>query len=326
MPDAMMFNERISRIYVTPNKKSVVKKRADQSYKVVDNLQLVNKKCRGKYSWPQLKVDNSHEKPWLIFHGKISQKCGRRTISKVVTQPYKSLYYGLREALKKEGITLQGGLRLAPLPPRAKRFYTHFSDTLEKIVSTTAKKSNNLYARHLMLLLGAKCYGAPATLEKGRRAVKHTLESYGIVSKEPYFIDNGCGLSRKATLSARFLSSLFIHAFKHDGKRWMRTLSIAGVDGTIRKRFRGTKVAKHAWMKTGTLNHAKNIGGYVQSKEGKYYTVVILVNSKKGNWRASFLENEVIKWVRSYHTPKPTPSVVPKEKNVTQAPLSEALF
>jgi len=80
----------------------------------------------------------------------------------------------------------------------------------------------------------------------------------------------------------------------------MNTLSIAGVDGTIKKRFRGTIVKNHAWMKTGTLKRVKNIGGYVKSKIGKLYTVVILVNSKKGNWRASQLQNIIIKWLVAY--------------------------
>ncbi len=54
----------------------------------------------------------------------------------------------------------------------AKELFTHYSDTFEEIVSKTAKESNNLYARHLLLLVGAKLYGAPATLQKGRDAIR----------------------------------------------------------------------------------------------------------------------------------------------------------
>jgi len=325
MPDAMMFNERISRVCVTPNKHSVVKKTVDNSYKVVDQLKLVNKKCRGKYSWPHVKIDNSHTMPWLILHGKISKKCGKRTISKVITKPYQSFYYALCEALKKQGITVEGTLRLKPLPLKAKRYYTHFSDTLEKIIAKTAKKSNNLYARHLMLLLGAQQFHAPSTLKKGQDAIDGILRKNGVFGNESYLIENGCGLSRKAKITAKLLSRVYEHAYTRYGKRWMQTLSIAGVDGTIRKRFRGTKVAKHAWMKTGTLKHVKNIGGYVQSQEGKYYSVVILVNSKKGNWRASFLQNEIIKWLRSYHF-KGATSMRSLEEDASSNTLDAALY
>jgi D-alanyl-D-alanine carboxypeptidase/D-alanyl-D-alanine-endopeptidase (penicillin-binding protein 4) len=72
------------------------------------------------------------------------------------------------------------------------------------------------------------------------------------------------------------------------------------VDGTIKRRFQGTKVRKRAWMKTGTLKRVKNIAGYVKSRKGKYYTVVIIVNTKKGRWRAAKLENDIIKWLVDY--------------------------
>jgi hypothetical protein len=44
----------------------------------------------------------------------------------------------------------------------------------------------------------------------------------------------------------------------------------------------------------------KNIGGYVKSRKGRLYTVVILVNTKQGNWRASQLQNNIIKWLVNY--------------------------
>ena len=300
MPDAMMFNERISTICVAPNKDLVSKKTPDGSYKIINKLQRVNKPCRGRYSWPGVKIDKSNAIPRVWLQGKISKKCGKRNICKVVTKPYKSFYYALKEKMKSEGITVKGNMRVRKVLPNAKYLFAHYSNTLEKIVSKTAKKSNNLYARHLLLILGAKMYGAPATLTKGRRAVESILRAKGALGYGELKIDNGCGLSRSAKLTAKLLSGMYENAYKRYGMRWMQTLSIAGVDGTIKKRFRGTPVKNRAWMKTGTLKRVKNISGYVKSKSGKLYTVVILVKSNRGNWRASKLENDVIKWLVSY--------------------------
>jgi D-alanyl-D-alanine carboxypeptidase/D-alanyl-D-alanine-endopeptidase (penicillin-binding protein 4) len=113
-------------------------------------------------------------------------------------------------------------------------------------------------------------------------------------------IDNGSGLSRTSKISAKILADMYDHAYKRYGKRWMKTLSIAGVDGTIKRRFRGTSVRNRAWMKTGTLRRTKNIGGYVKSKSGRLYTAVILVETRKGNWRASALQNNILKWLVGY--------------------------
>ena len=300
MPDAMMFNERVSTICVTPNKNDITKKSADGSYKIINKLQRVNKPCKGRYSWPGVKVDKTKVMPSVLLQGKISQRCGRRNICKVVTKPYKSFYYALKDKLKEADIIVSGNMRLRKVPQNAKLLFTHYSKSLEEIISKTAKKSNNLYARHLLLTLGAKMYGAPTTVDKGRKAVKSILRSHGALGDGILNIDNGSGLSRTAKLSAKILADMYDDAYRRYGMRWMKTLSIAGVDGTIKKRFRGTVVKNRAWMKTGTLKRTKNIGGYVKSISGQLYEVVILVQSKRGNWRASQLQNQVIKWLVTY--------------------------
>ncbi len=300
MPDAMMFNERISTICVTPKKNAVTKKVPDGSYVIQNKLQRVNKPCKGRYSWPGLRIDEKSATTQVILRGKISKNCGTRNLCQVITKPYKSFYYALKDALNKKGVKVSGGMRLNKVPKGAKKIFTHYSYSLEKIISRTAKKSNNLYARHLLLFLGAKMYGAPATLSKGRQAVEYILKSRGALPKSTLSIDNGCGLSRTAKLNAKLLASVLDDGYTRYGMRWMKTLSIAGVDGTIRRRFRGTVVRNRAWMKTGTLKRVKNISGYVKSKNGRYYTTVILVNSKAGNWKASQLQNRVIKWLVGY--------------------------
>lgn len=297
MPDAMMYNERISTVCVIPKQKRTTKKGADGSYKIIDKLQIVNKPCKGKYSWPAVRIDKSHVMPTVLLQGKLSMRCGQQNICKVVTKPYLSFYYALKDKLKNAGVSVSGNMRLRKVPQQAKLLFTHYSRSLEKIVSRTAKKSNNLYARHLLLFLGAKMYGAPATVEKGRKAVKQILREKGALSEGMLKIDNGSGLSRSARLSAKILVDMYDDAYRRYGQRWLNTLSIAGVDGTIKKRFRGTVVKNRAWMKTGTLKRTKNISGYVKSTSGQLYEVVIMVKSNRGNWRASGLQNQIIKWL-----------------------------
>jgi D-alanyl-D-alanine carboxypeptidase/D-alanyl-D-alanine-endopeptidase (penicillin-binding protein 4) len=300
MPDAMMFNERVSTICVEPKKNSVSKKTPDKSYIIHNQLKRVNKPCRGRYAWPHIKIDDSKAVPEVWLKGKISKRCRRRDLCQVITKPYLSFYYALSAAMKEAGIAVSGTMRLRKVPNSAKLLFTYYAVPFERIVAKTAKKSNNLYARHILLLLGAKEFGAPATLEKGRRAVRKILAAHGALGRGMLHIDNGCGLSRSARLNAALLATLLDNAYMRYGMRWMQTLSIAGVDGTIKRRFRGTAARKRAWMKTGTLKHAKNIAGYVKSRNGRYYTTVILVNTKKGRWKAAKLEDTIILWLVGY--------------------------
>ena len=312
MPDVMMFNERVSTICVIPKLNSVTKKTPDKSFVVHNQLQRVNKPCRGRYSWPHVKIDDSKAVPEVWLKGKISKRCGKRNICQVLTKPYKSFYYALKAALQEEGVAVGGRLHLQPLPKGAKVLFTHYSVPLEKIVSKTAKKSNNLYARHLLLLLGAKMYGAPATEEKGRKAVRIILRANGALGRSLPHVDNGSGLSRTSKITAKILASVLDNAYSRYGMRWMQTLSIAGRDGTIKKRFRGTVVRNRAWMKTGTLKHVKNIAGYVKSKNGRYYTAVILVNSKHARWKAAKMQDAIITWLVQYRGRGSTATQKPK--------------
>ena len=98
-------------------------------------------------------------------------------------------------------------------------------------------------------------------------------------------------------MSARMLSSIYESAYRTLGDRWINTLAIGGKDGTIKKRYRYKPAQNRTWMKTGTIKHVKNIGGYVKNRAGNYYSVVILVNTKEGNFRAVELQDNIINWL-----------------------------
>ncbi len=322
MPDAMMFNERINTVCVTPKENSVYKKNVDPGYTVVNNLIRVNKPCRGRYSWPAVKIDNTQTLPTFILKGKISKRCGKREISKVLTKPYNSFYYALTEQLRKDGVKVGGTLKLQQVPQGAQELFSYNSDSLEEMISKTSKKSNNLYARHLLLYLGAKLYGAPATIKKGRDAITTILRHEGALGEGVLRIDNGSGLSRVSKMNAKLLADVMDDAYERYGQRWMDTLSIAGMDGTIKKRFRNTVVKKRAWMKTGTLKRVKNISGYVKNKAGKYYTVVILINSSKAKHRGAKLQNEIMKWLAGSKVKSSKRTSPPKAKTVSKVKIT----
>lgn len=295
MPDALMFNERKSTVCVTlmGKRAQITKDVPDQSYKVVNKLKVVNGSCRGKRAWPRVSVKNST----LIFSGQLSRHCDERSVCKVLTKPYLSFYYALKDKLKSYKISFRGKLKLQAMPKESRYLFSHYSSTLEEIISTLAKESNNLFARQVMLTLGAQLYGAPSTLYKGRKAINHILNRYHILEDGTTFVDNGSGLSRVSTITAKSLANLLHHGAEHYGQRWMNTLSIAGIDGTIKHRFMQSTVFGRAWMKTGTIKKVSNIAGYVEGITGQRYVVVVLVNHKLSAKYGRKLANTVIEWV-----------------------------
>jgi len=299
MPDAIMFNDHLSRITVRHKDGEIVVNKSipDKSYSIDNRLVASQESCSGSRSWPRVNIKSSGLRPTVVLSGKISIKCSPRTVSKVITNPYKSFYYALRAEMIREKMNFHGSMHLSAIPDGSKYLFEHRSRQLYDIVAKTAKKSNNLYARHLLLLVGAKLAGAPASEEKSRKAVTKLYEGKRLIRKDALYIDNGCGLSRKSIITARGLSNVLHSAYGKYGKKWRRALSIAGVDGTIRRRFAHSVAKGRAWMKTGTLNDAKNISGYVQSKSsGKLYSLVVLYNGRE-KWKASSLQNQLINWL-----------------------------
>ena len=301
MPDAMMFNERRSTICITPRGRSVRidKDTPDKSYKIVNRLKIVNGSCRRGRSWPRVNIKtNSSGRSTILLSGRLSKRCGKRTICKVVSMPHRAFYYTLKNGLKKAGIGFQGTLKLKKVPKKANYIFSHYSTTLENVISKIAKKSDNLMARQLMLTLGAKSFSPPSNNFKSRKAVKQILNRYHILERGTTFLDNGSGLSRVSKLTAQSLNNLLIDgALRGDARRWMNTLSIAGIDGTIRRRFKHSSVYGRAWMKTGTIRGVANIAGYVEGSSGAIYSVVVLVNDRKSAQYGRKLANSVIEWV-----------------------------
>jgi len=300
MPDAMMFNKRKSTICVTPRGRSIRinKDVPDGSYKIVNKLKVVNGSCRRGRSWPRVKINtNSAGRSTIFLSGRLSKRCGKRTICKVISMPHRAFYYALKSELKKEGVQFSGTLKLKKVPKKAKYLFSHKSITLDKVIATIAKKSDNLMARQLMLTLGAKQFSPPSTTFKSRKAVKSILNRYDILEPDTTYIENGSGLSRIAKVTAQSLNNLLIHASTGDAMRWMNTLSRAGIDGTIKRRFRNSPVYGRAWMKTGTIRGVANIAGYVEGNSGQTYVVVVLVNDRKSAVYGRRVANTVIEWV-----------------------------
>ena len=295
MPDALMFNQRKSTVCVTPHGRKIYidKDVPDLSYNVINKLKSVNGSCRGNRAWPRVSIRQNN----IIFSGKISKHCPNRKVCKVITKPHLSFYYTLKKKIQKSGIKYSGKMKLKKTPRSAKYLFSHYSKSLEEVISVTAKKSNNVFARQIMLTLGVTQYGEPGTLQKGRNGVERILKRHHILEIGRTFIENGSGLSRISKVTAKSLGNLLLDGYQNYGDRWMQTLSIAGIDGTIRRRFRYASVYGRAWMKTGTIRGVANIAGYVEGISGERYVVVVLVNDKYSRKYGRKLANKVIEWV-----------------------------
>jgi D-alanyl-D-alanine carboxypeptidase/D-alanyl-D-alanine-endopeptidase (penicillin-binding protein 4) len=196
------------------------------------------------------------------------------------------------------------------VPATAQLVHVHESQPLGEIVRDINKFSNNVMARQLYLTLAADLAGAPATTEKGAEVIRQwlllrNLPAQGLV------IENGSGLSRLERASASTLAALLQAAWRSPVMpEFVASLPLASVDGTMRKRLHGERVAGHAHIKTGLLSDVRSVAGYVLDRHGRRQVVVMLINHPNAP-QADAAFDALLGWVydgaRGPARPKPRP-------------------
>jgi D-alanyl-D-alanine carboxypeptidase/D-alanyl-D-alanine-endopeptidase (penicillin-binding protein 4) len=72
-----------------------------------------------------------------------------------------------------------------------------------------------------------------------------------------------------------------MHAADHTTP-WMAAFPVAGVDGTLLTRMRGTPAEKNVRAKTGSMSNIRSLAGYVTTRDGERLAFVILLNNFEG--------------------------------------------
>ena len=200
----------------------------------------------------------------LEIRGVYARGCGEQTLSLNLFDPATTFDLIFRGLWSEAGGTLSGVTVLDRAPATAP-LMTFASTSLTEALTRLNKHSNNLMTRSLFLTLGAEKYGAPATLEKGARAVREALTQRG-VSTHKLVLQNGSGLSRIERISASALTQMLRSAYRSPlFAEFESALPIVAVDGTLKRRFNGSAFAGNAHLKTGSLRDVSALAGYVVS-------------------------------------------------------------
>ncbi len=197
-------------------------------------------------------------------------------LNKEILDP--AIYTGLaiKTELERQGIPVTGKVQFQRVPLDTRLLLFHSSQRLAEIMAGLNKFSNNFIAEQVLRSLGAARYGQ-ASRTRGLKVLSETLAKVGGTDAN-YRLHNGSGLSRHNRLAAAHLTQLLRHALKASyGEDYTRALSIGGVDGTLLKRFRSSKLKGHIWAKTGTLYSVSTLAGYFLVDE-EPYCFAILVN------------------------------------------------
>jgi serine-type D-Ala-D-Ala carboxypeptidase/endopeptidase (penicillin-binding protein 4) len=182
----------------------------------------------------------------------------------------------LTRLLRAAGIGVTHSAARGIVPITASLVHSELSASLGQILAAMNKPSDNFLAEELLKGLGAG-FGGAGTTAAGAGVATDYLQSVGISAG--YRIRDGSGLSYQDKLSARAVVRILrAMAARSDFAVFRRSLAIAGVDGTLKDRMRGTAAAGNVRAKTGTLSAASSLSGYVTSASGHRLGFSILMN------------------------------------------------
>ncbi len=161
--------------------------------------------------------------------------------------------------------------------------YVHLLDTA---VTFMNKVSDNLSAEALLKTVAAETYRVPGSAELGAHIARSLLARLGCDTTRISIAD-GSGLSRYDLTSPSTLVRLLQYMARDSTNFpiFFHSLPIAGVDGTISRRMRGTPAEGNLHAKTGTLSGVSALSGYVRTAGGEMLTFSILLQSYPGTVR-----------------------------------------
>jgi D-alanyl-D-alanine carboxypeptidase/D-alanyl-D-alanine-endopeptidase (penicillin-binding protein 4) len=188
----------------------------------------------------------------------------------------------LRETLESRGIVVDG----QPLDrdnmdqecTERTTLFVHESATLAEILKPFLKESQNQIGEMLLRYLGA-VDADQGSINAGRRAVSSTLTAWGIPD-DSYGYYDGSGLSRYNYLAPEAVVRLLRVMARHpESDVFYDALPVAGVDGTLERRMKGTRAENNARAKTGFISNARALSGYVRTADGGMLAFSVIANN-----------------------------------------------
>jgi D-alanyl-D-alanine carboxypeptidase/D-alanyl-D-alanine-endopeptidase (penicillin-binding protein 4) len=207
-----------------------------------------------------------------------------------ITKPDLWAGENLKAFLSQRGITVRGAVKAGKMPSGLDLVGEAESKPIEAMVTDMNKFSNNYVAEMLIKNL-AVSKGEVGSLAAGMKHLNAYMKSLN-VSEKDFSFPNPSGLTRDNKVTAQAMW-IVLENLKEQFRlqpEFISSLPIAGVDGTLRNRMKGTPGERWVRAKTGLLDGVVSLAGYAGRKDGSVIPFVLIYNGNadEGSVRALF--------------------------------------
>jgi serine-type D-Ala-D-Ala carboxypeptidase/endopeptidase (penicillin-binding protein 4) len=267
-----------------------------------NTLFQINNICTTGGSRRTVRVVKRIDRNVLEISGSVPTGDEGQTTSVAVTRPAELFIAILKQRLEFRGIAVTGSTRMSQPSIRTTNGQLEIarleSAPLSLIAAKTMKPSQNMFTEVLLWTLGEE-RGPGRTLDAagkrtytdadpdsstlGINTVKAFLKDIG-AAEDGILQYDGSGLSRHDLVTPSAVVSLYTYMAKQSksAMAWRESLTIAGVDGTLANRMKGTVAQANFRGKTGTIDQVSALSGYVTTAAGEQLVVSMVVNNVGG--------------------------------------------
>lgn len=294
-PDALLLNFNAIRLFFVPTNGNVHVFTDPVLQGISLDNRLTLKDRRNCNSWDK-NIHVNLANNTIHLNGTYPSPCGEQDKHYSLLSHAQYFDAVFRSIWQEIGGTLTGRTFDGYTPAAAELVATHYSQPLSEIIRDINKYSNNVMARQVFLSLSLNKEAASASVEQSELVLRNWMTKKGFDFPE-LVLENGAGLSRKERISPHSLAVL-LQDIQHSpySAEIEASLPIVGVDGTMRNRHDNCAVTTHAHIKTGSLDGVKAIAGYLQSRSGKQWVIVFIINHSRAAMGQQ-AQDEMIEWM-----------------------------
>lgn len=229
----------------------------------------------------------------VVTHKKIRRRM--RSFTTNISDPPLYAAKLLREKLTVEGIEV-GNECVKGETPKNAVVLAESKIILRDLIKLINKHSDNFLAECLFKTIGAEASKQQGNSFYSTQAIINFLEGNGVYLKGSSIVD-GSGISRFDQVTpisiSGILEKMYFDIANFDD--YYKSLSIAGVDGTLKNRFTGTSAENNLHGKTGTLDGISSLSGYLTTAKGDDLIISIIMEfDKKGNRFHHEIQDEIV--------------------------------
>jgi D-alanyl-D-alanine carboxypeptidase/D-alanyl-D-alanine-endopeptidase (penicillin-binding protein 4) len=221
----------------------------------------------------------------VVVRGTLPAKSTPRKLILAIEEPAQHAASLLAGLLAERGVKLDGKIRAVhvaetDVTPRTV-LAEHVSVPLGDSVKLINKISQNLHTE-MLLRTAARQNGLWNTPEEMLKTPQEFYAAAGIAPDDVVQTD-GSGLSRHDLVTPRSIVTLLKYA---QGQTWFApyyaSLPVAGIDGSLQDRMKGTVAAGRIHAKTGSVEHVRTLSGFAETPGGRRVIFSFLSNNQGG--------------------------------------------